>query len=79
MKRELEIFYVFGRKVIERAEALRAGVFYRNRKREAKDFEKIYTRTDVLHEKRCALHRGVFNTVDYTVRAEYVQGNLSWS
>ena len=38
---------------------------YRNRKREAKDFEKNYTCTDVLHEKRLALHRGVFYIVDY--------------
>ena len=59
MKRELEIFYVFGRKVIERAEALRAGVFYRNRKREAKDFEKIYTRTDVLQETLCITQRSI--------------------
>ena len=41
------------------------GACYRNRKREAKDFEKNYICTDVLHEKRLALHRGVFYTVDY--------------
>ena len=38
-KRELEIFYVFGGKASERAGAL-AGAYYR--KREAKDFEKVY-------------------------------------
>ena len=40
-KRELEIFIVLGGKANERAGALRALAYYRNRKREAKDFEKV--------------------------------------
>ena len=40
-KRELEIFHVLGGKANERAGALRALAYYRNRKREAKDFEKV--------------------------------------
>ena len=40
-KRELEIFIVLGGKANERAGALRALAYYRDRKREAKDFEKV--------------------------------------